>query len=115
VGTQTDRKEPAPLDIYLMYLDATLGQSERCAASIERLAAVERTRRDPPLSPESIGASLSASSALLEQSRILVKNAREACDLLHQLRAECEMLRRPRPVEKPAEERRQGTASPARH
>ena len=95
-----------------MYLDATLGQSERCAASIERLAAVER--RDPPLSQKSIGAALSASSAMIEQSRILVKNAREACDLLHQLRAECEMLRRPGAVEKPVEERRLGTANPAR-
>ena len=86
-----------------MYLDATLGQSERCAASIERLAAVEPARHDPPLPSQSVTVALSTSSALIEQSRMLVKNAREACDLLHQLRAECEMLRRPGAVGKRVE------------
>ena len=84
-----------------MYLDATLGQSERCAARIERLATAEPSPSGSPRSPEIIAAALAASSDLIEQSRILVRNAREACDLLLQLRTECERLRPSGAVKRP--------------
>jgi hypothetical protein len=98
------RKDPAPLDIYLMYLDATIGQSERCAANFERLARAESMRGRSNHSSDRIPAMLATSSDLIEHARILVKNAREACDLLRQLRAECEMLRQSRALETPDEE-----------
>jgi hypothetical protein len=97
------RKDPAPLDIYLLYLDATIGQSERCAANFERLARAEPTHRRSKHSSDTIPAMLAASSDLVEHARILVKNARDACDLLRQLRAECEMLRQSGALEKPVE------------
>jgi len=102
VATQEAKKDPVPLDIYLLYLDATIGQSERCAANFERVATAE------PIGPRSkhsprIPAVLAASSDLIEHARILVKNAREACDLLRQLRAECERLRQSGALEKPVE------------
>jgi hypothetical protein len=102
------RKVPAPLDIYLLYLDATIGQSERCAANFERLARAEPTRRRSKHSSDTIPAMLAASTDLVEHARILVKNAREACDLLRQLRAECERLRQSGVLEKPVE----GTSEP---
>ena len=107
VPTPSARTNPAPLDIYLLYLDATIGQSERCAANFERLARAEPTRRRSKHSSDTIPAML-ASSDLVEHARILVKNAREACDLLRQLRAECEVLRQSGALEKPVE----GTSEP---
>jgi len=108
VATQSARKDAAPLDIYLLYLDATIGQSERCAANFERLARAEPTRRRSKHSSDTIPAMLAASSDLVEHARILVKNAREACDLLRQLRAACEILRQSGALEKPVE----GTSEP---
>ena len=102
VATQGARTDPVPLDIYLMYLDATIGQSEQCAANLERLATAEPIGPRLKHSP-SVPAVLAASSDLIEHARILVKNAREACDLLRQLRAECERLRQTGASEKPVE------------
>jgi hypothetical protein len=102
VAIQGATKDPVPLDIYLLYLEATIGQSERCAANLERLATAKAIGPRSKHSP-SIPSVLAASSDLVDHARILVKSARETCDLLRQLRAECERLRQSGALEEPVE------------
>jgi hypothetical protein len=59
-----------------MYLDATIGQSEQCAANLERLATAEPIGPRLKHSP-SVPAVLAASSDLIDHARILVKRLRQ--------------------------------------
>jgi hypothetical protein len=87
----------AALDVYLLDLSATLRESERSAACIDRhLSLIQRTspEKSPPRSPEELAGVMSVSVALVNESHRLVENVRAGRELLRQLQTEFAKLRR---------------------
>ena len=86
----------AALDVYLLDLAATLRESERSAACIDRhLSLVRRPPpdRSPQPSPEELAGVLRVSVALVNESHRLVENVRAGRELLEQLQNEFAKLR----------------------
>jgi hypothetical protein len=84
------------LDVYLLDLSATLRESERSAACIDRhLSLIQRPapQKSQP-APEDPAGVLSVSVALVNESHRLVENVRAGRKLLLQLQAELAKLRR---------------------
>jgi hypothetical protein len=85
----------ALLDCYLLDLDATLQFSQRTAAKLERgLAGSDAFSARARDLASATSVTINTARALITEARILSENARTARELLHELRAECEKLRR---------------------
>jgi hypothetical protein len=86
----------AALDVYLLDLSATLRESERSAACIDRqLSLVQRppAQKSTTTAPEDLAGVLAVSVALVNESHRLVENVRAGRSLLLQLQAELAKLR----------------------
>jgi hypothetical protein len=96
VSVLTVRIDPrALLDCYLLDLDATLELSQRTAEKIERgLARTETFPARTPGPASATSGTLKTSRSLITEARLLRENASAARELLHELRGECEKLRR---------------------
>jgi hypothetical protein len=87
----------AALDVYLLDLSATLRESERSAACIDRQFSSVRhppPEESTPAAPEDLAGMLSVSVALVNESHRLVENVRAGRELLRQLQIELAKLRR---------------------
>jgi hypothetical protein len=87
------------LDVYILDLDATLRESERTATSIARqLSLVPRSTAPPPPSrPTQIYETLATSRTLVDEAQRLLQAIRDGRQLLRELQAECDKLRRAEP------------------
>jgi hypothetical protein len=88
----------AAVDVFLLDLSATLQESERGAERIDRhLNAAQHTRATRGtlvIAASDVADVIAASASIVDESHRLVKNVRDARELLRQVQAECHKMRR---------------------